>query len=492
MLALTITAASAIALVVPCIPAVPVTANAPADPSVERVIERDLPGSGVPGLAYAVVANGEIVAAGEHGVLEIGKTAAVTPDTPFLIGSISKSMTALSVMQLMEAGRLDLRAPVGTYLDGFAGHLAGAITVEQLLTHTSGFSTLQGNQAQRGQGGDTTDLERWVDELAEMSPASPPGSQWEYSNTNYQILGRLVEVISGQTFAQYVTTRILEPIGMDHSFVADGAIHEAMATGHRPWFGTKSSLADRRTDRATAPQGGISASASDLARYLIAMMNGEDDVLSAAGKAQLMRPAGGESSFYGFGWFVDDQTGAVWHGGTTPGFESLATMLPSERSAVVVLVNGGSGVGFGETAELLNGVTSTALGLDYEGEDTRWLQKALFIAIVVGPFVYGLSMLWAWVRRGKVRAKTEQGVTGLFSLWFPLLTTLVAVWVIAGLVPSLLGSPIGNLALFQPDVGLALIATAAAGVVWAAFRLVVAYTGGRSEGASHDAVSEAR
>ncbi len=91
------------------------------------------------------------------------------------------------------------------------------------------------------------------------------------------------------------------------------------------------------------------------------------------------------------------------------------------------------------------------------------------------PIVYLLSMIWAWRHRAAIRAKS--GIAGRFSLWFPLLTTLVAAWVILVLVPRLSGSPLANLNQFQPDFVLVLIATAVTGVLWAVFRLGVAYTG---------------
>ena len=86
-------------------------------------------------------------------------------------------------------------------------------------------------------------------------------------------------------------------------------------------------------------------------------------------------------------------------------------------------------------------------------------------------------MDWAWVRRSAVRAKTRSGVFGLFSLWFPLLTTLVAAWVLLGLVSKLFGRPLGTLRLYAPDLVLVLVATAVTGVLWSVFRLAVAYTG---------------
>jgi CubicO group peptidase (beta-lactamase class C family) len=448
---------------------------ASSDDTVEDVIDAEMPTSGVPGLSYAVVTDGEITSAGARGVVEAGTDGQVTPDTPLQAGSITKSVTALAVMQLVEAGQVDLDAAVAQYLDGFAGQPAGVVTIRQLLSHTSGLSTLQGNASHTDATGDQDELARLVDGLATLAPAYGPAERWEYSNTNYQILGRLVEVVSGQDYQTYVTANILQPVGMDDSFVADGEVHDEMATGHRPWFGTKRPLPEQRTDRATAPQGGLVASANDLALYLAMMMNGQDDVLSADGKAQMMRPASPVSPFYGLGWFIDAGNGTVWHSGSTPGFESLATMAPAEGDGVVVLVNGGSGIGFGETTQLRNSVTAAALDLDYGGEGSRWSQQALFLGLVLLPIVYLLAMVWAWRHRAAVRAKSTNAF-GRFSLWFPLLTTLVAAWVIVWLVPTLLGAPLDTLRLFQPDLGLVLITTAVTGVLWAVFRLAVAYT----------------
>lgn len=440
------------------------------DGSIEAFIDEEMPASGVPGLAYSVVDDGEITAAGARGVATMGEDRPVTPDTAFVIGSISKSFTALAVMQLVEAGKVDLDAEISQYLDGFAGRPAGAITIRQLLSHTSGFSTTQGNQPFTGATGGRDDLANRVSEVAEIAPADPPGQGWEYSNVNYQILGRLIEVVSGQDYQGYVTANILEPVGMADSFVSDGEVHDSMATGHTSWFTTKRAVPETPTDRATAPQGGIVSSAADLAQYMAMMMNGEDDVLSAEGKALMMRPASAVSPSYGFGWFLEAD-GGVWHTGSTPGFESLAWMLPAQGKGAVVLVNAVSGVGFAETTELRTGIAALGLGVDYAGEGSRWSQKALLIGLALLPIVYLLAMVWAWRHRTAIRAKS--GIGGLFSLWFPLLTTLVAAWVILVLVPGLFGSPLTNLYQFQPDLALVLIATAVMGVVWAAFRLAV-------------------
>lgn len=447
------------------------------DGSIEEFIDSAMPTSGAPGVAYAVVDDGEIASAGARGVVKIGTDTPVTPDTPFVIGSISKSFTALCIMQLVEAGKVELDTELSNYLDTFEGRPAGVITVRQLLSHTSGYSTGQGNAGHPDALGDEDDLARGVDRLAEVTPASAPDEKWEYSNANFEILGRLIEVVSGQSYQSFVTTNILEPVGMDHSFVADGEIHETMATGHVPWFGTKLPLATGTTDRATAPQGGIIASASDLARYLQMMLNGEDDVLSAEGKAQMMSPASEVSPGYGFGWYVATDTGTVWHTGVSPGVETLATLLPAENKAVIVLVNGGSGMGFGESDQLRIGISDVALGVHYYDAGATTTRLVLFLGLVLLPIFYLISMVWAWLRRTKIRAK-KSSVSGQFSLWFPLLTTLAAAWALLVLVPNLNGTPLAHWAVFQPDVVVAFVASAVAGVLWASFRIVVAFTGG--------------
>ncbi len=452
------------------------SADSPND-SIEDFIDSALPASAAPGVAYAVVSDGEIASAGARGVGTLGTDTPVTPDTPFVIGSITKSFTALAVMQLVEAGEVELNAEISHYLDVFAGVPAGAITVTQLLRHTSGYSTGQGNAGHPDATGAKDEIARWVDQLAAMTPAYHPDEKWEYSNANYVILGRLIEVVSGQDYQSYMAENVLKPVGMVHSFVADGEIHEDMATGHVPWFGTKLPVSENRTDRATAPQGGVIASASDIALYLRMMMNGKDDVLSAGGKAQMMRPASAVSPHYGFGWNVESDSGAVWHTGVSPGVETLATMIPADNKAVIVLVNGGSGMGFGVTDELRVGISDLALGLNSYDPEASSSMQALFVGLLILPIFYLLSMVWAWFRRARIRSKVSAGFPGLFSLWFPLLTTLVAAWILLVMAPNLNGTPLIHWAVFQPDVVLVFVVAAVTGVLWAGFRLAVAYTG---------------
>lgn len=444
--------------------------------TVEAFLDRAVPRAAAPGLAYALFENGD-VQLGERGERVAGSGLPVTEDTPFALGSISKSFTALAILQLVEAGRIGLDHDIGEYLDVFDGQPGGTITIRQLLSHTSGYSTLQGNQSHTDGTGETDGLANRVRQLATIAPAGEAGSQWQYSNANYLILGGLIETVSGLDYGDYIETRILEPLGMEDSFVADGEVHDTMAIGHTPWFGGRRPVADRRTVRGMAPAGGVMASAADVARYLAMMMNGEDDLISADHKALMLSPASAASPHYGFGWFLDAEADAAYHTGLTPGVETIAILSRAERRGGVVLVNANSGMGFGVTGDILSGFAAIALGEAPQSGGNHLGAKSLYLMLLVLPVLFLAGIATAWVRRDGLRAKT--GAFGLFSLVFPLIATLAMAWVFVDLMPKLFGAPLATFNLYQPDMTILLIASSVCGVGFAVFRLAVAFSGRR-------------
>ncbi len=439
--------------------------------TVEEFARAELPSSGAPGVAWAIVDSGD-VRAGAIGKPVAGGENVLSPDTPFVIGSISKSFTALAIMQLVEAGVLDLDAKIGGYLASFAQRPSGEITIRQLLSHTSGYSTVQGNSTHQDRDVTDVKLSAHVDAVALWEPAYRPGTRWEYSNTNYRVLGAVIEAASGMDYAGYVSERILEPIGMTNSFVSDGRDPGAVAVGHRPWFGGKRANRPGRTELVSAPAGGVFASANDLGRYLAMMLNGEDDVVRASTKSLMLQPASEVSSFYGLGWFLDAEAWTASHGGLVPGTETLATLVPAENKGVAVLVNANGGIGFGETLQLRNGITAIALGEDYSGEGSRLWQRTAYLSVVVLPFFFLLSIVVAWWGRETLRAKS--GGFGLFSLWFPVIAMAAMTTVLLVVIPRAFGGSLATLLLYQPDFAWAMIAAAVSGPMWALFRLVVA------------------
>src|SRR4051794_7347391 len=162
---------------------------------------------GVPGGAVAIVRDGRVSTSTGFGVADsTGRP--VTATTPFVIGSVSKPITATAVLQLVDAGRVDLDAPVRRYLPefGLADPAASAtITMRELLDQTSGIPTSAG---ERPLTGPVTDLEQQVRALATVSPSRRPGTAYAYSNANYLVLGLVIERVSGEPYARYVDEHV--------------------------------------------------------------------------------------------------------------------------------------------------------------------------------------------------------------------------------------------------------------------------------------------
>ncbi|MBD5560690.1 MAG: beta-lactamase family protein [Clostridia bacterium] len=250
------------------------------DPAALEALDAAVAESHIPAMAIAVVDADGVVFERFYGTN-------VTEDTVFLLGSLSKSFTALCIMQLAESGALDLDEPVSDYVDT----AARGVTIRQLLNHTSGYGTYQTS----------------IDEV----PESPPGRH-VYSNLNYALLGRIVERVSGQTYSDYLREHVLTPLGMLHTSAEPAeTIQNGLADQYANWFGVPVSAAPQfpDTDDWIQPSAGyISSSLRDMERYLQKYLRGGEGVVSAAGLQRMFDeavPVEDEIPYaYGFGWNV--------------------------------------------------------------------------------------------------------------------------------------------------------------------------------------------
>jgi CubicO group peptidase (beta-lactamase class C family) len=227
----------AVLAVVALVATVAPAAAAPPDPAtlarMDRVIRDGMERSGMPGFAVAVVSGTRVVHA--RGFGDAGHGRRMTPQTPFLLGSTAKSFTALAAMQLVDAGRLRLDAPVRRYIPEFRladQQAADRITVRQVLQQTSGLPTTAGGPITRS-AVDGTALHA-LQELRDTRPATAPGVAFHYSNANFLVAGLLVERASGEPYADYVRRHIFAPLGMRHSYVALDARSRGRARGRPP------------------------------------------------------------------------------------------------------------------------------------------------------------------------------------------------------------------------------------------------------------------
>ena len=209
--------------------------TAPEFAAIERFVQDEMAAQRIPGLALGIVKDDRIVYIRGFGKAD-DSGRAVTPQTPFIIGSLAKSFTALAIMQLVEAGKVDLDAPVQRYLPWFrvADEDASAeITVRDLLNHTSGLSTKTGRSYQGN--GDTSDaaLESAVRKLSGAELTAPVGETYQYSTINYSVLGLIVQTVAGRSYESYVQTEIFDPLQMRGSFTSETAAEpHGLVTGY--------------------------------------------------------------------------------------------------------------------------------------------------------------------------------------------------------------------------------------------------------------------
>ncbi len=293
----------------------------------------------MPGLAYAVVQDGAILHVAAFGTA--GRDGrAMTARTPVVIGSVGKSITALAIRQLVEAGRIDADAPVTRYLPWFA--LAGPdgaverVTIRSLLDHTSGLSTADGQDPRWYTPGMTP--EGVVRGLAAVRADVSAGT-YAYSNLNYVVLGVVVGAVSGQEYGDYVRTHIFEPLGMARSFTSlEAAAVADPAQGHRYLFGLPMAF-DEPYPTGMVAAGYQVSTAEDMARYLAALANG--GILEGVDITATARGATAGSG-YGTDWqpLGADQAGAiVSQSGSTLTSNADLLVMPSRHLGVVVLMN---------------------------------------------------------------------------------------------------------------------------------------------------------
>lgn len=314
----------------------------------------------IPGASVGIVQGDQVILLKGYGTTDAGRTQPVTPQTPFYLASVSKSFTALGIMQLVEAGKLELDTPVKEILPWFQvdGEGADAITVRHLLHQTSGFSE-RGGYIRNLEPDAPNALETSIRALSDDTLQRVPGADFEYSNTNFDVLGLIIETVSGQMYGEYVQEHIFTPLEMMHAYTTlDEGRANQMASGFYPFFGFPiPTLAWMPYSLAVRPSAGLIASAEDMTHYVIAQLNGgryqEAQILSPAGIETLHMPGVslGNDVGYAMGWLTwtfeeaarggESVPGAVSHIGTWTGFTSNVVMIPEKQIGIVLLLNSG-------------------------------------------------------------------------------------------------------------------------------------------------------
>jgi CubicO group peptidase (beta-lactamase class C family) len=343
-------------------------------PDIDPWVARAMRTFEVPGLALAIVKDDGVVVAKGYGVRKLGDPTPVDARTLFGIASNTKAFTATALGLLVEEGKLDWDAPVVRYLPAFAmwdPFVTREITVRDLLVHRSGLGLGAGDLLWWPES--TYDRKEIARRLRFIRPATSFRTAYAYDNVLYLIAGELIETISGQTWEDFVATRILAKVGMTGSNVRHSAAAAGgnVATPHAPVDGAVRAIRPFESDN-TNPAGGINSSAEDMAKWLRVQLSGGtladgSRLFSTQTARQLTSivtpiPIGDpppelpplKTNFHGYalGFDIRDYRGhkIVMHTGGLPGYVSRVAMIPDLNVGVAVLTNQESGEAFDSIA----------------------------------------------------------------------------------------------------------------------------------------------
>jgi CubicO group peptidase (beta-lactamase class C family) len=397
-------------------------------------------------------------------------------DTLFLIGSNTKSFTALAIMQLVDSGYVDLDKPVSHYIKdfSFANETAGKkITVRHLLNQTSGMPKSGGFYEN-----DTKDFatyqKLYTNYLKTLPSTQPIGEVFQYSNANYVLLGLIVQQVTGKTFPAYVQEYIFKPLNMHHSYANyDSMMIHGLIDGYQYAYLLPVKSPTRPFSNFVVSEGHMASTANDMCAYLRAMMpdtmvkEKPDTIVKALGLhtnlyQQLITP---NKDNYAMGWGETHYFGqkVIQHLGLNENYNAAMFMMPKQQLGVIILANTNS---MEFSAEVKEAIVLTLLEKPYTDHlSIEMVQKAVTGVLVIWTFVCFLYQLNGWRLKGFKIGKPRfwTFLRFVFGVGLSLIPVLY--------VPKIGEIPLEAMAHHQPDYAYGFIGIAIFGVLASLLRV---------------------
>ncbi|WP_232662911.1 serine hydrolase domain-containing protein [Pseudonocardia sp. TRM90224] len=343
---------------------------------ITETVESLLAEHGCPGCAVGIAHRDETVLAA-YGQARTDPAAPFRVDTRVPVASMSKPFTATAVLALVEAGKVELDAPVRTYLPDFrvADEAASkAVTVRHLLRHAVGWIGDIPGEGDRGDGA----LAAHVVAMKDAPQVLPPGTTFSYANSGFVVAGRIVEVVTGEVYEEHVRRTILEPLGMTSStFFAEQSISAPAMSGLVP--------------RCANPAGGLISTAADQLAWLRWWMSDDErGPITVATRRRMFTelvPVGAGPASAGLSWHIVHHPGAdlVYHEGRLSGSASVGLFVPQARFAAVVLTNADAGEPLHRA--LTEKLLAEYAGIQFHDPQLQPDVDAATVAALVGSYV---------------------------------------------------------------------------------------------------------
>jgi len=308
---------------------------------IDTLAQHALAETGVPSASIAIVQGGEITYLHAYGDARLDPRTPAASSMRYSIGSISKQFTAAAVLLLAEQGKLSLDDPVSKFVPNLTR--GNEVTIRELLSHTSGYQDYWPQDYVPPFMTHPVTAEKILDLWARKPLDFDPGTQWQYSNTNFVIAGLIVEKVSGQPLLQFLSEHIFTPVGMKSVMNIDqNRLTDTDATGYMRYAMGPLRPAPKEGKGWLFAAGELAMPAEDLAKWDISMMN--ESLLKPASYAAMEHEVvlkNGLGTRYGLGVSVREEFGhrAIEHGGEVSGFTASNLVFPGDKVAVVVLAN---------------------------------------------------------------------------------------------------------------------------------------------------------
>jgi CubicO group peptidase (beta-lactamase class C family) len=307
---------------------------------VDAAVAAEMKAQGMPGMTVAIAKNGVILYTQGYGYEDLNTHQAMTADTVMQIGSVTKQFTATAILQLQDAGLLDIDRTVVSYLPNFA--FDPRITLRMLLNQTSGLQDYLNMPSLRQYAASGVPESTVLNAVIAAPLLFDPGSAFNYSNSNYYILGSVIEAVSSQTYADYLAARIFPPAGLNNtSYLRPSASASPYKQGSNgPVVGN---IPD---PSAFFSAGQLWSNVQDMASWDAALLNGK--VIPRTSFNSMLAPAAvsnfqqGDPSTYGMGWIVGATVSGhpfIWHNGGTGSYTAFNGLLTDDGFSVTVLTN---------------------------------------------------------------------------------------------------------------------------------------------------------
>ncbi|HEY4100652.1 MAG TPA: serine hydrolase domain-containing protein [Gemmatimonadales bacterium] len=352
---------------------------------VAAAVQKVIADTKVPSASVGIVMNGRIAYARAFGMAKLSPPVPARASMHYAIGSISKQFTVAAVMLLQQEGKLSIDDPVSKWLPELTR--SNEVTLRNLMSHTSGYEDYAPQDYTIPDWTRATSAEKIVHEWATKPLDFEPGTEYQYSNTNYNIVGLIVQKVAGEPFWQFLKRRVLDPVGLPNTIDLDTQHNLLEPVGY-----FRHALGPLRPALEEAPgwyfaDGEIAMPVADLLKWDVSVL--DQSLLSPASYAEMEAPTklkSGKTSNYGLGFSIGTWNGRkiVSHSGEVGGFVAANYVIPETKIAVAVLTNQEASPAAGQIGRAILGIVAPAAGSEAGSNAGAAAAEALARKVLAG------------------------------------------------------------------------------------------------------------